>query len=235
MATGIFAFILAWNEFIFALVIMNRPETQTMPVWLQAFNGGRRGTDWGGVMAGSTVMATPVVIFFLIVKRRVTAGLTAGRGQGLTPVAHPSSVSISAERATAPCPSTTGWHRCSRGRCADAAAPPRSPMLVVRLVGEVVGEAVAGWWPSACPGTSMPPRRGRRRGQPRHHGPGRSPISASRVGVPVHVENDVNAAALGAFAHLELAPAQSLTSTSAPASRPGSCSRAGWRGVGRSR
>ena len=82
VATGIFAFILAWNEFIFALVIMNKPETQTMPVWLQAFNEGARGTDWGGVMAGSTVMALPVVIFFLIVQRRVTAGLTAGAVKG---------------------------------------------------------------------------------------------------------------------------------------------------------
>lgn len=82
VATGIFAFILAWNEFIFALVIMNRPETQTMPVWLQAFNEGARGTDWGGVMAGSTVMALPVVIFFLIVQRKVTAGLTAGAVKG---------------------------------------------------------------------------------------------------------------------------------------------------------
>ncbi|HEY5876260.1 MAG TPA: carbohydrate ABC transporter permease [Ilumatobacteraceae bacterium] len=82
VATGIFAFILAWNEFIFALVLMNRPETQTAPVWLQAFNEGARGTDWGGVMAGSTVMALPVVIFFLIVQRRVTAGLTAGAVKG---------------------------------------------------------------------------------------------------------------------------------------------------------
>ena len=82
VATGIFAFILAWNEFIFALVIMNRPQTQTMPVWLQAFNEGARGTDWGGVMAGSTVMALPVVIFFLLVQRKVTAGLTAGAVKG---------------------------------------------------------------------------------------------------------------------------------------------------------
>jgi N,N'-diacetylchitobiose transport system permease protein len=82
VATGIFAFILAWNEFIFALVIMNRPETQTMPVWLQAFNEGARGTNWGGVMAGSTLLALPVVIFFLIVQRKVTAGLTAGAVKG---------------------------------------------------------------------------------------------------------------------------------------------------------
>ncbi len=82
VATGIFAFIQAWTEFIFALVIMNRPEKQTMPVWLQAFNEGARGTDWGGVMAGSTVMAIPAIIFFLLVQRRVTAGLTAGAVKG---------------------------------------------------------------------------------------------------------------------------------------------------------
>jgi len=82
VATGIFAFIQAWNEFIFALVIMNEPETQTAPVWLQAFNEGARGTDWGGVMAGSTLLAIPVIVFFLIVQRRVTAGLTAGAVKG---------------------------------------------------------------------------------------------------------------------------------------------------------
>jgi N,N'-diacetylchitobiose transport system permease protein len=82
VATGVFAFIQAWNEFIFALVIMNRPENQTLPVWLQAFNEGSKGTDWGGVMAGSTLMAIPVVIFFLLVQRRVASGLTAGAVKG---------------------------------------------------------------------------------------------------------------------------------------------------------
>lgn len=82
VATGVYAFIQAWNEFIFALVIMNRPEKQTLPVWLQAFNEGARGTDWGGVMAGSTLMTIPVVVFFLIVQRRMVGGLTAGAVKG---------------------------------------------------------------------------------------------------------------------------------------------------------
>jgi N,N'-diacetylchitobiose transport system permease protein len=82
VATAVFAVIQAWNEFIFALVIMNRPENQTGPVWLQAFNEGARGTDWGGVMAGSTLMAVPVIVFFLIVQHRVTAGLAAGAVKG---------------------------------------------------------------------------------------------------------------------------------------------------------
>jgi N,N'-diacetylchitobiose transport system permease protein len=82
VATSIFAFILTWNEFIYALVIMNRPEHQTLPVWLQAFNEGARGTDWGGVMAGSTLIAIPVIAFFLLVQRWVTSGLLAGAVKG---------------------------------------------------------------------------------------------------------------------------------------------------------
>jgi N,N'-diacetylchitobiose transport system permease protein len=82
VATGVFAFIQAWNEFIFALVLMNRGGRQTLPVWLQTFNEGAKGTDWGGVMAGSTLMAIPVIIFFLLVQGRMTQGLTAGAVKG---------------------------------------------------------------------------------------------------------------------------------------------------------
>jgi N,N'-diacetylchitobiose transport system permease protein len=82
IATGTFAFIQAWNEFIFALVLMNRPEHQTLPVWLQAFNEGAKGTDWGGVMAGSTLLAIPVIIFFLFVQSRMSEGLMAGAVKG---------------------------------------------------------------------------------------------------------------------------------------------------------
>jgi N,N'-diacetylchitobiose transport system permease protein len=82
IATGTFAFIQAWNEFIFALVLMNKPDKQTLPVWLQAFNEGAKGTDWGGVMAGSTVLSIPVIIFFLIVQSRMSEGLMAGAVKG---------------------------------------------------------------------------------------------------------------------------------------------------------
>jgi N,N'-diacetylchitobiose transport system permease protein len=82
VATGVYAFIQAWNEFIFALVLMNRGGNQTLPVWLQTFNEGAKGTDWGGVMAGSTLMAIPVIIFFLFVQGRMTQGLVAGAVKG---------------------------------------------------------------------------------------------------------------------------------------------------------
>ncbi len=82
VASGIYAFILAWNEFVVALVIMNRPETQTLPVWLRTFIQANRATDWGAVMAGATLLAVPVVFFFLFVQHRMTSGLVAGAVKG---------------------------------------------------------------------------------------------------------------------------------------------------------
>jgi len=82
VATGIFAFIQAWNEYTLALVIMDRPEKETLPLWLQQFNFGARGTDWGGVMAGSTLITVPVIVFFLFVHRGIASGLTAGAVKG---------------------------------------------------------------------------------------------------------------------------------------------------------
>ena len=82
IATGVFAFIQAWNEFVFALVIMTRPESLTLPIWLRAFVQATKATDWAVVMAASTIMAIPVIVFFLLVNRRMTGGLVAGAVKG---------------------------------------------------------------------------------------------------------------------------------------------------------
>lgn len=82
VATGVFGFIQAWNEFTLALVVMTRDDRRTLPVWLSVFTDSNRGTDWGAVMAGSTLIAIPVVVFFLLVQARMTAGLTAGAVKG---------------------------------------------------------------------------------------------------------------------------------------------------------
>jgi N,N'-diacetylchitobiose transport system permease protein len=65
-ATGVFAFIQAWNEFTFALIIMNRADQRPLPVWLRAFVQATKETDWAVIMAGSTLVAIPVIIFFLV-------------------------------------------------------------------------------------------------------------------------------------------------------------------------
>jgi N,N'-diacetylchitobiose transport system permease protein len=82
VATGVYGFIQAWNEFTLALVVMTRDDKKTLPVWLSTFTDVNRGTDWGAVMAGSTLIAIPVIVFFLIVQGRMTAGLTAGAVKG---------------------------------------------------------------------------------------------------------------------------------------------------------
>ncbi|MEV4184806.1 carbohydrate ABC transporter permease [Streptosporangium canum] len=81
VATSIFSFITAWNELIFALILMSDSSGYTMPVALQFFFG-QRGTDWGAIMAGSTMMTIPVVVFFLLVQRRMVTGLVAGAVKG---------------------------------------------------------------------------------------------------------------------------------------------------------
>ena len=82
IATGVFAFIQAWNEFVMALVLMNRPENLTLPVWLRSFKQVNSGTDWGAIMAGSTLMTIPVIVFFLFVQGRMTTGLVSGAVKG---------------------------------------------------------------------------------------------------------------------------------------------------------
>jgi N,N'-diacetylchitobiose transport system permease protein len=77
VATSIFAFIQAWNEYIIAYVLLSSPEKQTLTVWLASFTT-NRGTAWGPLMAGATLTAIPVVIFFVLVQRRIAFGLTAG-------------------------------------------------------------------------------------------------------------------------------------------------------------
>jgi len=82
VATSVFAFITSWNEYIFARVLLNDGSKQTITVWLSYFLGTSRQTDWGALMAASTLTAIPVVIFFLLIQRRIAFGLTAGAVRG---------------------------------------------------------------------------------------------------------------------------------------------------------
>jgi N,N'-diacetylchitobiose transport system permease protein len=82
VATSVFAFITTWNEFIFANVLLTDQAKQTVTVWLSYYYGTSRHTDWGGLMAGSTLIAIPVVVFFLLVQRKIAFRLTAGAVKG---------------------------------------------------------------------------------------------------------------------------------------------------------
>ena len=81
VATSIFAFIQAWNEYLIAYVLLSSQENQTLTIWLANFTT-LRGTEWGPLMAGATLTALPVVAFFVVVHRRIAFGLTAGAVRG---------------------------------------------------------------------------------------------------------------------------------------------------------
>ncbi|MEU1806009.1 carbohydrate ABC transporter permease [Streptomyces sp. NPDC019937] len=75
VATSVFSFISAWNDFLFAKsFIISATENSTLPMALLVFFKDE-GNDWGGIMAASTIMTIPVLIFFVLVQRRLVSGL----------------------------------------------------------------------------------------------------------------------------------------------------------------
>jgi N,N'-diacetylchitobiose transport system permease protein len=84
VASGVYAFLQAWNEFTIALVVLPAESAKTLPLWLRSFlsASANRGVDWGEVMAASALIAVPVIIFFLVVQGRMTSGLVSGAVKG---------------------------------------------------------------------------------------------------------------------------------------------------------
>ncbi len=82
VTTSVFAFIFAWNEFVFATTFLGTDQGKyTLPVYVTYFFG-KGSADWGAIMAASVLFTLPVVIFFLIVQRRLRTGLLAGAVKG---------------------------------------------------------------------------------------------------------------------------------------------------------
>jgi N,N'-diacetylchitobiose transport system permease protein len=81
VATSIFAFIQAWNDYLFAYVLMMSQSNYTLPVWLVSFSTAD-GVDYGGLIAASSLFSLPVLVFFVIIQRRLIAGMSAGAVKG---------------------------------------------------------------------------------------------------------------------------------------------------------
>ncbi|MDB5075575.1 MAG: carbohydrate transporter permease, partial [Chloroflexi bacterium] len=75
-AAGILSFLFSWNEFLFALTL-SRATVKTAPVGVSEFTG-MYGTQWGDLTAASTMIAAPVLVLTLILRRRIVQGLTFG-------------------------------------------------------------------------------------------------------------------------------------------------------------
>lgn len=81
IATSIFAFVNAWDDYIFAYVIMKSQSNYTLPVWLVSFKTSES-VDYGAMIAASTIFSIPVLVFFLLVQRRLVGGMTSGAVKG---------------------------------------------------------------------------------------------------------------------------------------------------------
>ncbi|MET9071491.1 carbohydrate ABC transporter permease [Streptomyces sp. NPDC004232] len=81
MATSLFGFITAWNEFPLVLILNKANDKQTLPLWLSQFQTAF-GDDWGATMAASSLFALPILILFIFLQRKAVSGLTDGAVKG---------------------------------------------------------------------------------------------------------------------------------------------------------
>lgn len=79
--TAFYAFITAWNEFLYAIVFLSDPESFTMPIAVRLFIN-QFTQNWGGAMALSVIVTLPVVVFFYIAQRYLISGLSTGGIKG---------------------------------------------------------------------------------------------------------------------------------------------------------
>jgi N,N'-diacetylchitobiose transport system permease protein len=81
VATSVFSFITAWNEFIFALTFLQDQDKYTVAIGLQKFFG-ENTAEWGPIMAASTLLTLPVIVFFLLIQKNMVSGLSSGAVKG---------------------------------------------------------------------------------------------------------------------------------------------------------
>jgi trehalose/maltose transport system permease protein len=81
--TGLLAFILAWNEFLFALTFILTNDARTVPVAIALITGASQfEIPWGNIMAASVIVTVPLIVLVLIFQRKIVSGLTAGAVKG---------------------------------------------------------------------------------------------------------------------------------------------------------
>jgi ABC-type glycerol-3-phosphate transport system permease component len=77
----IFTFLNCWDEFAWALTIINTPENRTLPIAIQLYQG-QNATQWGLVFAASVIAILPVIVVYLVFQRHFVQGLTSGAVKG---------------------------------------------------------------------------------------------------------------------------------------------------------
>jgi multiple sugar transport system permease protein len=77
VATAIYTFINAWNEFLYSLILINSTDLMTVSVALKSLQGAEI-LDWGSMMAASTLVVIPSVVFFMFIQKYIAGGMTEG-------------------------------------------------------------------------------------------------------------------------------------------------------------
>ena len=81
IATGIFTFIWAWNEYLFALVLISDESLKTLPPGIMGFIDATN-VNWGLIMAASVLITLPMAIFFMFIQKHLVTGIGAGGVKG---------------------------------------------------------------------------------------------------------------------------------------------------------
>jgi multiple sugar transport system permease protein len=81
VSTAMFVFLLAWDEFFYALILTSTLDAKTVPVAITEFIG-RHAVNVNGMMAGGILAAIPPVLVALIFQRYMVSGMTAGAVKG---------------------------------------------------------------------------------------------------------------------------------------------------------
>ena len=77
VAVAIYTFINVWNEFLYSLILINSNAKMTVAVGLKSL-GGQEVLDWGVMMAASTIVVIPSVVFFMLIQKKIAGGLAQG-------------------------------------------------------------------------------------------------------------------------------------------------------------
>lgn len=77
VATAIYTFINAWNEFLYSLILINSTEKMTVSVALKSLQGAEI-LNWGDMMAASALVVVPSVVFFMFIQNKIAGGMTEG-------------------------------------------------------------------------------------------------------------------------------------------------------------
>ena len=77
VATAIYTFINVWNEFLYSLILINDTSKMTVAVALRSLNGSEI-LDWGDMMAASTLVVVPSILFFCLIQNKIAGGLSEG-------------------------------------------------------------------------------------------------------------------------------------------------------------